>query len=332
MKSKKYDIFISYRRSGGSERAEMLYNAFKSRGIREDRIFMDTHKLGTGKFKDELVEAIKSSSNFVVLITKGCFNSTKDKELDNWYLEIETALELKKNIIPVYFEDIDEMLKQIPSDFEHLKDYNSVRYVQEYAEAVYDKIVGMLIFPKEESHRIWKFVASGLFSIVFAVCFAFLYQHYHVKLQIGPRVYFFCTISALISFISSFYILNNDSWCSRNALTNFVIQTSTICSANITCMSAFFFVENCGIKDSSLIFPCSAIILICQLLISFNKRIGLWMMYLVGAVTMAVYYFMHPQKLQDLAVISIFIIIFLAIYTCLFMLKKNNKRAYSLLH
>ncbi|MBQ0022653.1 MAG: toll/interleukin-1 receptor domain-containing protein [Prevotellaceae bacterium] len=330
MKSKKYDIFISYRRSGGSERAEMLYNAFKSRGIREDRIFMDTHKLGNGIFKAELVEAIKSSSNFVVLITKGCFNSTKDKELDNWYLEIETALELKKNIIPVYFEDIDEMLKQIPSDFEHLKDYNSVRYVQEYAEAVYDKIVGMLIFPKEESHRIWKFVASGLFSIVFVVCYAFLYQYYHEILQIGPRVCLFCFISALISFISSYYnyILNNDSWCSRNALTNFVIQTSTICSANITFMSAFFIVEKCGIKDSLLIFPCSAIILLCQLLISNNKRIGLWMMYLVGVVIIPVHYFMYHHKLQ----ISIFIIIFLAIYTCLFMLKKNNKRAYSLLH
>ena len=39
----KYDIFISYRRKGGSERAELLKAILEKRGYKGSRVFMDTH-------------------------------------------------------------------------------------------------------------------------------------------------------------------------------------------------------------------------------------------------------------------------------------------------
>ena len=44
-KEKTYDVFISYRRQGGAEKAELVKGELIKRGFRESRMFMDTRSL-----------------------------------------------------------------------------------------------------------------------------------------------------------------------------------------------------------------------------------------------------------------------------------------------
>ena len=140
----KYDIFISYRRRGGSEKAELLKAVFEKRGFKEERIFMDTHALKGGDFTVKLKNAITESANIIVLITKGCFEQIKKD--DFWVYEISQALEQNKNIIPVYFDGITQIDgKDLPDVLQYLPNQNAVTYVHEYADACYDKICSFLV-------------------------------------------------------------------------------------------------------------------------------------------------------------------------------------------
>ena len=140
----KYDIFISYRRKGGAEKAELLKAVFEKRGYSEGQIFMDTHSLKSGDFKLKLKKAITASDNIIVLITLGCFDQIKED--DCWVFEISEAHKQHKNIIPVYFDDIKQLEdKELPEVLHHLPSHNAVTYVHEYADACYDKICSFMV-------------------------------------------------------------------------------------------------------------------------------------------------------------------------------------------
>lgn len=139
----KYDIFISYRRKGGSERAELLKVILEKRGYKSNRVFMDTHSLLGGDFKQRIKDAISQSVNVVVLITEGCFDNIKDE--DYWILELSEALSLKKNIIPVFFDGINSIESQnLPLILKDLPYQNAVSYNHEYADAFYSKLCSFL--------------------------------------------------------------------------------------------------------------------------------------------------------------------------------------------
>lgn len=140
---KKYDIFISYRRNGGSERAELLKAIFVKKGIDENRIFMDTHSLKGGDFQYKIQNALELSSNVVVLVTDGCFVSSD--EFDYWFYEIAEALKLKKNIIPVFFDGIKCIdVNVLPQQLSGLSNHNAVTYSHEYADAFFERLISFL--------------------------------------------------------------------------------------------------------------------------------------------------------------------------------------------
>lgn len=144
MAENKYDIFISYRRKDGSERAELLRAIFVSRGYREDQIFMDTHSLRGGDFTQKLNLAIQQSANVVVVITKGCFGDMREN--DYLVYEISKAMELKKNIIPVLFDGLTSLDEEgLPHALKDLPLHNAVRYDHEYTNAFYDKLMSFLV-------------------------------------------------------------------------------------------------------------------------------------------------------------------------------------------
>ena len=142
----KYDVFISYRRKGGSEKAELLKTVFMQRGYRSSRIFMDTHSLPSGDYYKKLAEAINKSDNVVVLITKGCFENLSEN--DCWFFEIKTALDHKKNIIPVFFDGLKAT--DFPDSLQALSVYNGLSYNHEYADAFYEKLLSFLIKKNEQ--------------------------------------------------------------------------------------------------------------------------------------------------------------------------------------
>ena len=100
----RYEIFISYRRDGGAERAELLKLLFEKHGYIPDQIFMDTHSIDSCNFKQRIKEAIFQAKYFVLVVCEGNFDKVKPE--DYWIFEIEEAMSLQKQIIPVFFDGI----------------------------------------------------------------------------------------------------------------------------------------------------------------------------------------------------------------------------------
>lgn len=118
--NKKYDIFISYRRKDEIF-VKTIYDELDKLGY---MIFWD-RQLGGGTFPNELEEAIKSSSDFLLIITSNTFTSEEISE-DDWIRnEIRVALENNINIVPVFYEGAFPAV--IPDDISKVGDYNGIR-------------------------------------------------------------------------------------------------------------------------------------------------------------------------------------------------------------
>ena len=140
MEQTAYDVFISYRRKGGSEKAQLVKSEIKQRGIEEERIFLDTHSLHDGDFEEKIKVAIGQSRSVVVVISKGCFDEVK--ETDFWYMEIREALLQKKKVVPIFFDGITSFnALDVPVELKELVKKNAVTYQHEYADAAFDKLL-----------------------------------------------------------------------------------------------------------------------------------------------------------------------------------------------
>lgn len=137
--AKRYDVFISYRRQGGSESAVLVRNELMQRGIRSSRIFLDTNSLSTGNYLDSISNALSDTRNLVVVITEGCFDGLTDDS--NWTWEIRSAMALGLNIVPIYFDGIRQVdAHALPSSIKNLSFENAVLYVHEYSKASFDRL------------------------------------------------------------------------------------------------------------------------------------------------------------------------------------------------
>lgn len=118
--SRKYDVFISYRREGGLDCARTIFTELKRRGF---RCFFDFKELKTGKFTDGIHQAVRNCRYFVLVLTDGALDRCIT-DSDDWVRkEIELALSLGKPIIPVcpsgnrrgFPEGLPETLSVLPS-------------------------------------------------------------------------------------------------------------------------------------------------------------------------------------------------------------------------
>ena len=159
----KYDVFISYRRLGGSENAELVKGELIRRGYRESRIFLDTRSLSTGNYRTSIDDALTQSQNVVVIISKGCFDNLQEDS--NWTMEISRALSLGINIVPIYFDEIRSIdVDQLPSSIRGLSFENAVLYVHEYADASFSRLEERLVRQKRPMPKWAKWVAAAVAS------------------------------------------------------------------------------------------------------------------------------------------------------------------------
>ena len=171
---KSYDVFISYRRKGGSERAELIKAKLEQFGYKADKIFMDTHSLRAGDYRKELKEAIAKSANVIVVVTKESFENIKDE--DYFVFELTEAMNLQKNMVFCYFDDITSIdSSKLPDALKSMSYHNSVRYNHDYSDAFYSKLCSFLV--KKRS-----FVPIGIVAFIgLVLVFAgiFLYHRYN---------------------------------------------------------------------------------------------------------------------------------------------------------
>lgn len=117
----KYDIFISYRREGGFETADAIYQRLKNAGY---RVFFDLEKLRSGKFNTQLLDIIAQCKDFIVVLPQNGLERVDNP--DDWVrIELSQALKLKKNIIPVMLRGFT-WPEKLPDEIAEVKFYQGV--------------------------------------------------------------------------------------------------------------------------------------------------------------------------------------------------------------
>ena len=134
-----YDVFISYRRNGGTDFTRLLYEHLSRMGL---DVFFDIEELKNGMFNTKLYECIEQSHNFLLVLSKNALDRCSDE--GDWVKkEILHALEQKKNIVPVMLPDFN-WPESLPADIDELRHYNAVKFSEYYFDASIDKLIGML--------------------------------------------------------------------------------------------------------------------------------------------------------------------------------------------
>ena len=93
---KKYDIFISYRRTA-FETANLIATRLKAAGY---SVFFDVEAMRSGKFNEQLYHVIDHCKDFVLVLSPNALDRCENE--DDWVrLETSRAMQGRKNIIPV---------------------------------------------------------------------------------------------------------------------------------------------------------------------------------------------------------------------------------------
>ena len=161
-KNEKYDIFISYRRDGGYETAQLLYDSLKQLGY---RVSFDMETLRGGKFNEQLYSRIEQCSDVLAIMSKGSLALRENRE-DDWFrLEIAHALKRGKNIVPVFLRDFKFPDKEIlPSDIAEIVEFNGVVAAQEHYDSTVKKICEK--FNARPRRSKWKIIGLALFLLL----------------------------------------------------------------------------------------------------------------------------------------------------------------------
>ena len=116
-----YSVFISYRREGGEGFAQMFNERLSKKRY---RVFYDIESIGVGIFDKKILDEIKKSDVFVLMLSKDALNRCVND--DDWVRqEISYALKLGKPIIPLFFRGF-RFPDNLPKDIEMVKLYNGI--------------------------------------------------------------------------------------------------------------------------------------------------------------------------------------------------------------
>ncbi|KAL8580973.1 hypothetical protein ACOMHN_017539 [Nucella lapillus] len=139
-KSKKaIDVFISYRRSNGSQLASLLKVHLQLRGF---TVFIDIERLRAGKFDESLLESVRQANSFIIVLTPNALDRCiGDEEKKDWvHKEIVAAMESGLNVIPLIDNFHWPPTEKLPADMRNLPFFNGVRWIHDYQDACVDKL------------------------------------------------------------------------------------------------------------------------------------------------------------------------------------------------
>ena len=127
-------VFISYRRDHGGVWARAIYQDLVANGY---DAFFDFQSIDSGDFSRIILENIKARAHFLVLLAPSALERCEDP--NDWLRrEIETAIDYKRNIVPVMLESFDfgnpDAVKVLTGKLAILKKYNGLHIYSEYFE------------------------------------------------------------------------------------------------------------------------------------------------------------------------------------------------------
>lgn len=138
-KQKSLDVFVSYRRSNGSQLASLLKVHLQLRGF---SVFIDVERLEAGKFDNNLLNSIRQAKHFLLVLTPNALERcTGDTECKDWvHKEIVEALQSQCNIIPILDNFQWPEPETLPEDMRAVCYFNGVRWIHDYQDACVDKL------------------------------------------------------------------------------------------------------------------------------------------------------------------------------------------------
>ncbi len=139
------DVFISYRREGGLDYSSRLYEKLTTSGY---TVFFDLEGLKAGRFDSQIYKRIERSDNFVLILSPHSLDRC-EKE-DDWVrLEIEKALELKKNIVLIFMQGF-QFPNNLPDSLECIKNFQGIWYF--YISNGFDTVFSQLLLFLKDSN------------------------------------------------------------------------------------------------------------------------------------------------------------------------------------
>lgn len=137
----RYDIFISYRRSGGYETAKHLYDLLTRDGY---KVSFDIDTLRNGNFDTAIYDRIRKCKDFIIILSPGIFDRSlqKGSSAENDWVRKELAFALKenKNIIPVMLSGFGAFPSGLPADIAEVARKNAPPYTREYFNEFYRRL------------------------------------------------------------------------------------------------------------------------------------------------------------------------------------------------
>jgi tetratricopeptide (TPR) repeat protein len=131
-------VFISYRRSTSKHLARSIFMDLRSNGW---DAFFDVNTIDSGEFDRIILNQIAARAHFVLVLSpdalKRCVNE------DDWLKrEIEEAMRLKRNIVPVFEEGFSfEVEKQfLPNSIQDLPRFNALRIPHDFFDEAMEKL------------------------------------------------------------------------------------------------------------------------------------------------------------------------------------------------
>ena len=150
-----YDIFISYRRKGaGAGVAGEMQAKLENRGF---KVFLDVDEIGSGRFPDQIKQAIEECRDFILVLAPGTLDRCVEE--GDWVRrEIEEAEQLGKNIVGVALPGFNmPSSDSLPSSMRDIPTRQVFLWTHEYRVASFEKIVENLVSTREKNkknHRI----------------------------------------------------------------------------------------------------------------------------------------------------------------------------------
>ncbi|KAJ8971857.1 hypothetical protein NQ314_000519 [Rhamnusium bicolor] len=113
---KSLDVFVSYRRSNGSQLASLLKVHLQLRGF---SVFIDVERLEAGKFDNNLLQSIQKAKHFLLVLTPNALERCLgDHERKDWVHRVD----------------------ELPEDMRQVCHFNAVRWIHDYQDACVDKL------------------------------------------------------------------------------------------------------------------------------------------------------------------------------------------------
>ncbi|XP_011564296.2 NAD(+) hydrolase sarm1 isoform X3 [Plutella xylostella] len=140
---KNLDVFVSYRRSNGSQLASLLKVHLQLKGF---SVFIDVERLEAGKFDNNLLQSIRQAKHFLLVCTPSALDRCKhDVDQKDWvHREIVAALNSQCNIVPILDNFDWPEPEELPEDMRAVCHFNGVRWIHDYQDACVEKLESFL--------------------------------------------------------------------------------------------------------------------------------------------------------------------------------------------